>query len=596
MTLPPAPVRRFSERLGFRLGLVISLALLPIGVLTVQRTTDLLKVAQARSEAALAGETLRAAAPEVDLIRRGQGAANALAAAIPALTRDMELCRQAMRTLVAGSNRTVSFAGYTASSGLMECSSTDKVMDFRGTERFTQLMRDATPALTVVKQAAISKQPVVSYAVPVFAPDGSVSGIVSLSMPHAALIGATAPGGVPEGGNPIGLVTFDQDGNILTASVGLDVVQSILPAGLPLASLAKAESDTFTARANSGARRTFSVVPLASGQLYALGTWSVSQGYPDGRFAAFAPLLFPGLMWLAGLIAAWFATELLVIRHIRSLGRSMASFARGNRSVGEPDFRGAPQEIREVAESYLRMTDTILHDEAELEDMVHQKEVLLREVHHRVKNNLQLIASIMNMQIRKAHSPEAKVLMKSLQERVMSLATIHRGLYQTSGLTDIRADELLPDIVRQIVRIGSAPGRRFDVQTEFQDIRLTPDQAVPLALLLTEALTNAIKYAGVADGLPVLKVRLVRSGPTGVALSIENSLADNDGPPGDFAGTGTGLGMQLLAAFAHQLGATMTAGRDGGLYVLRLTFDVRPLAEAEARHATDPVQDAAPDE
>ncbi len=54
------------------------------------------------------------------------------------------------------------------------------------------------------------------------------------------------------------------------------------------------------------------------------------------------------------------------------------------------------------------MTETILHDEAEMEDVVHQKEVLLREVHHRVKNNLQLIASIMNMQMRRATSPEVR--------------------------------------------------------------------------------------------------------------------------------------------------------------------------------------------
>ena len=72
----------------------------------------------------------------------------------------------------------------------------------------------------------------------------------------------------------------------------------------------------------------------------------------------------------------------------------------------------AAVEIRDVGEAYLKMTDTILHDEAELENMVHQREVLLREVHHRVKNNLQLISSIMNMQMRQSHSSEAKLLMK----------------------------------------------------------------------------------------------------------------------------------------------------------------------------------------
>ena len=118
---------------------------------------------------------------------------------------------------------------------------------------------------------------------------------------------------------------------------------------------------------------------------------------------------------------------------------------------------GAPGELVELADAYGMMVDTILQDEAEMEDMVHQKEVLLREVHHRVKNNLQLIASIMNMQMRQARTLEARDLMKSLHDRVMSLATVHRGLYQTSGLTDVRANELMDDILRQLVRMAAAP-------------------------------------------------------------------------------------------------------------------------------------------
>src|SRR5690606_6386022 len=117
---------------------------------------------------------------------------------------------------------------------------------------------------------------------------------------------------------------------------------------------------------------------------------------------------------------------------------------------------------------------------------------------------------------RRLHSPEARVLMKSLQDRVMSLATIHRGLYQTSGLADVRADELLTDIVRQIFKMSSGPGRSFDVSTKFDDLNLTPDQAVPLSLLLTEALTNAIKYAGSDNGgLPTIHISLRREEATG---------------------------------------------------------------------------------
>jgi two-component sensor histidine kinase len=104
---------------------------------------------------------------------------------------------------------------------------------------------------------------------------------------------------------------------------------------------------------------------------------------------------------------AWCAAERLVSRYIRRLGRAIRAFASGAALWATSDG-GAPAELREVGQAFLRMTDTILHDEAELEDTVHQREVLLREVHHRVKNNLQLIASIMNMQMRRAKSPRPR--------------------------------------------------------------------------------------------------------------------------------------------------------------------------------------------
>ena len=238
------------------------------------------------------------------------------------------------------------------------------------------------------------------------------------------------------------------------------------------------------------------------------------------------------------------------------------------------------------------MTDTILHDEAELENAVHQKEVLLREVHHRVKNNLQLIASILNMQIRQARSPEAKGLMTGVRDRVMSLATIHRGLYQTSGLTDISADELLSDILRQLTHMATGPGRPIEIEQDFDPVRLTPDQAVPLSLFLTEALTNAIKYAGNdGDGPPHLSVSLKRMEEDAALLCVVNSTGtrpDNDTE----IESGTGLGVQLLDAFAQQIGGQVSREEKDGRFALAMGFKLTPLTEAEARNAPEETDDS----
>ena len=116
-----------------------------------------------------------------------------------------------------------------------------------------------------------------------------------------------------------------------------------------------------------------------------------------------------------------------------------------------------------------------------MEDTIHQKEVLLREVHHRVKNNLQLIASIMSMHLRKARTPETREVIKGLQDRVMSLATIHRELYQTVGVTDVHVDALLGSIARQVCALATGPGRRFETSLSFDSFEMTPDQVVPLS-------------------------------------------------------------------------------------------------------------------
>lgn len=268
---------------------------------------------------------------------------------------------------------------------------------------------------------------------------------------------------------------------------------------------------------------------------------------------------------------------------------------RGDRKVKPLRNDHAALELREVGDAYERMTEAILQDEAQLENTIHQKEVLLREVHHRVKNNLQLIASILNMQLRTTRTAEARMAMKSVQERVVSLATIHRELYQTSGLTDIRADELLPRIVHHIMKIGAAPERPFDLDIRIDDIRLTPDQAVPLGLFLTEGMTNVLNHTWRGQKGPAkVHVGLLRQ-PDGTAeLRIINSLMPRD--PGDAAGlealepVSDGFGSKLLEAFSSQLDGQIDRGRQGDEYHLTVVFQPSPLQQAEQRQrAADPL-------
>ncbi|WP_108129864.1 sensor histidine kinase [Gemmobacter caeni] len=576
------------SRLGFRLMVMFGIVLMPLAILSYVQIRQYQREAAARTEAAVMGQTMQAAVPTVERIMRGQGAVAGLAVALPTMLKDPADCRAVMqRFLELEENRIYTFAGFIDLNLQVSCSPQgDRDMSFR------QDLRDAMkldkPTMRLRTHGSISNTSVLVFLHPVHDADNKVIGLAALSLPHQVVryesLGERA---FSAGSEPNALMTFDADGEILTSSLSLDQAKTMLPVSVPLSDLADGLPHSFSGSAMSGRQSVFAVVPIAEGSLFLLGNWPVTVTDAMIVETSIPIVVFPALMWLASLLVAQLAAEHQVLRHIRTLRDSIVAFADGNRRLPELDLHGAPSELRRVGIAVERMMESVVHDEAELEDMVHQKEVLLREVHHRVKNNLQLIASIINMQIRKARSAESKGLLRGLQDRVMSLATIHRELYQTSGLTDIRADELLQSIVTQIMKMAGRPGEPLKVTTNFADIRLTPDQAVPLSLLVTEALTNALKYASAPSGQrPELRVALRRDADSRAEVEIVNSVAPEAlrAPPSpDSAAESTGLGEALLSAFAAQLGTRVEVEHGETEFALRFAFSPNALAEAEER-------------
>lgn len=580
--------------LGARLVLLMGLALLPLAVLTYVQTLEANSVSRKRAETAILGETLMAGAGLSEQIMRAQGAAQGLAAAMGGIapsTPEAEAeaeCRATLTRFVTANEALFSFAGYVEADGRMRCTSNGESLNFGETETLRAMMDDPRPVLRLNRRGVMSKTTVLLLVNPVMDETGQLTGFLSLSIPHSILRRDTeAELGLQ--GKPLALFTFSNEDELLTSSIGVDQAPGRLPRGFSIKPWLESRGDSFIAATAEGETRAFAVVPLVAGQIYLLGSWPEAQLGLSFLNADLPASLFPALMWGASLLVAWLAAEAQVLRHVRALRASITAFAGGDRRVKPLDFGTAARELREVGAAYEKMTLSILQDEAELEDIIHQKEVLLREVHHRVKNNLQLIASIINMQLRSVKSPEAREAMRSVQERVLSLATIHRELYQTSGLTDVRADELLPQIVRHILKIAETPRQRFAVETAIDEIRLPPDQAVPLALFLTEGLANVIKHSQAGPGARArVDLRLTHCPTAGEArLELVNDIGS--GAPGAGAGAlpSDGFGSQLLTAFARQLEGRVERGlTEAGRYRLAVVFALRALDEAEARHAS----------
>ncbi|TGD66147.1 sensor histidine kinase [Tabrizicola sp. WMC-M-20] len=592
MTTKSAAVRRRFSGLGFRLMAVMGVALLPLAMLSYVQGLKTAQLAEARVTNVIRGETLMAANPLIAEIVKAQTKTATLAVVLRAVLRggvaaNLEACREVMDNVVEADIGLITFAGYVDVNGQMLCGARNEQRDLSGTDAMAQLLTDPGPKIAVNPHGPVSKTSVLIASHPVRDRSGALMGFAFVSLPHEALDRRVLVNARDEA-QPLSLMTFDGKGVLLTSSIGMDAARHNLPVKRPLESFVDGTGTSFVARTATGERRAFAIVPLQAGTLYLLGSWPANRLDNTVFEGAFPAFLFPMMMWAASLLVALLASESQVLRHVRQLRDRITAFAAGERQLPRLDMAGAALELRSVGRAYERMTEAVVRNEADLENTIHQKEVLLREVHHRVKNNLQLIASILNMQLRGARTAEAKEAMRTVQDRVISLATVHRELYQTSGLTDVRADELLPRVATDLLRIGSAPGRRFALDAQVDDIRLTPDQAVPLALFLTEGMANVIKHSPTAAvGKARVELTLRRLENSTARFTLKNSLmpSGGDGKDSPDADGKDGFGSQLLTAFSQQLSGKITRGRSGDAYVLSMDFPMRPLSEGEERVA-----------
>jgi PAS domain S-box-containing protein len=201
----------------------------------------------------------------------------------------------------------------------------------------------------------------------------------------------------------------------------------------------------------------------------------------------------------------------------------------------------------------------------QLETSLAEKETLLRELHHRAKNNLQLIASLLDLA---ATSPGPDVLAEC-RDRINSIALVHEKLYQKGTFARIDLNEYLRSLGEQVAHAWQRPANSaVQVSIETDDISLPLDAAIPCGLVINELLTNAFKHAFPSDRRGRVEVRAERQGPR-ITLSVSD---DGVGiPPGGRQRTGH-IGLELVHALARQLHGTLEFHDQPGTRVT-LTFD-----------------------
>lgn len=272
----------------------------------------------------------------------------------------------------------------------------------------------------------------------------------------------------------------------------------------------------------------------------------------DVALAVGLPLVFLAI----AVAAAWYGIDRLVVRWVTRLGRVAALYGAGRQSVRVGRLDEAPREIVALGLAFDEMADRVERRSNELKAALDGKTGLLRELHHRVKNNFQLVASLLSLEARDAPAQQLHLL-RIQQDRVHALAIAHRLAYASGDVGGVSATQLAREVIDRLRQGAGVVEGALRVIERGPGVTVDLDSAVPLALLLTEISRPHLAAAEEGGGEMVFTIE---AAPEAVHLALRGPSVKPDAGP---------LSARLVAAFARQLGAELDLAPAAGRSFIR---------------------------
>jgi two-component sensor histidine kinase len=444
--------------------------------------------------------------------------------------------------------------------------------DFSQLEWFQEALRRREFALSPFQTGVATGRPVITASHPVFQGD-VLTRVVAVGLRQDYLVQRDSPRGEADDMTPA-VWLMDEAGRLASTALS-----DTLPSEAELVRLGTGRNVTLHAVSRGGQPYAYAATVLADDV-------RLIVAYPSGRDLLAARSLLQQrvaelfFFLLACLGAVMFGLDRSVVLPMRRMAGAVDAWREG-KGFAPGTLTGVPDEVRNLAETFAEATASLAQRERELREAVSHRETLLLEVNHRVKNNLQVVASLLNLQAARLRNTEARSAFATARDRVRALSTLHRHLYTQAEATRIELKAFLTELATTLfTTMGETPGERINLAIEAPTLLLGSDQAVPLTLLATEALSNALKFAfpddrpgnvwldlEVADG--EARLRVCDDG-----VGIGNAAADPDS---------TGLGTQLIGAFARQIGGALEVSeRPGGGTVVSVRFPLAPAPQGVA--------------
>ena len=228
-----------------------------------------------------------------------------------------------------------------------------------------------------------------------------------------------------------------------------------------------------------------------------------------------------------------------------------------------------PEELEAVARALLRLHRT----ESQLRRTLAERELLLREVNHRVKNSLQLVLSMLSLQSAEFRESGAKELFAKAIARVTAIASIHERLYQDNDPLTLDMQTYLNGLCAELERAGIGEERPAQLKSDLESMRLPTENGVSVALIVNELVMNSLKHGRPTDRSAVINVRLRRLDADNARLTVADNgpgMGSNGKPP-------TGLGTRLISMLVRQLNGHLNIEDSADGFATHISFPLRPL-------------------
>jgi two-component sensor histidine kinase len=404
----------------------------------------------------------------------------------------------------------------------------------------------------------VSGVPVIIIALPIRDKNGAFAGTFSAGLDISQLAKSIA--NAPEA--KTGVIAIVSGNKELVASSTPQ-----LPFDLP-ATFTNIRSGTATGPKNE--KWVFDSVPLSGPELYVLYAEPRSKIMSAAVEQFRASIILPIAAILLALLAIWFGTNRLAIRWLTSLRELSKEFTQGNYAGNRAAFANAPLELADLSNDLHDMAHVIQSRTKDLTDALDAKTELTREVHHRVKNNLQIVTSLLTMQASRMKDDTAQSALRQSRSRIVALALIHRLIYEQdadSERGEVAIENLMGELCKQL-RSTNRDRRNIELECQTDSYSVPLDLAVPLALFTVEAVTNSYRHAFPSGAKGKIELSFRQVGKEAIL-----TVADNGAGYKERSNTGAEMGSELMHAFATQLDGSVTfASKSGNGSSTRLTF------------------------